>query len=228
MGGIPRFLKYVFPASINTEIAQVQSLGAAGTMLLNGPYADPTRVNPNVSILSQGFSSVVSLTSVNNNSAVEFTVNGYQNGVFITETIAGPNNDSVETTGIYDSVSSITTSAAIDGVSSGIGSQAFFAIVSLDFHALIPCYGFQIYWNGAAEGNIYQTIDQVINNNFTYAAMIALMPGGPLNPSLLGNGTFAAPQFFMGTSLTVGGSYIFYIDRTGNNTDITLVFRQAA
>lgn len=223
--GVPRFLKYVFPASVNTEIALPQLLTGPGSLLLNGLYADPTGVNPNVSILNQGFSSTVSLASLNDNSAVEFTINGYQNGVFITETIAGPNDDSVQTVGVYDVVTSITTNGAIDGtLSSGIGTQAYFRLIAVDPNAIFIFYGLQVYWPGstnALNGFIYGTLDNIINNGLTYQDMINVQPYG----ALYENNNFNSPISF--SNLDPGATYIVSINPQ-NNQPVTLVFKQGA
>lgn len=104
-------VEYIWPAATNTYVALLQTYVGAATLLLNG-----TGVNP-----FPQFIRTITLTSVNNNAGVNFTITGSVNGRFLQEVIAGPNNNTVSSGLAYDTISSITTNGAINAVSVGIG-----------------------------------------------------------------------------------------------------------
>ncbi len=112
---------YEWTAANTTAVAALQSLAGAGSLTLNGslvPAATPR----------QGFVQFpkyvrsVSLTSANNLSGVNFTIHGVsENGSDETQTIAGPNANTVETTNVFYEVTAITTNGAAAAVSAGTG-----------------------------------------------------------------------------------------------------------
>lgn len=69
-----------------------------------------------------GLAHQLSLTSTSNLSGVDVTFTGTdENGVALTETIAGPNNNTVETTGYFLSVTSIAISATLGAATMDAG-----------------------------------------------------------------------------------------------------------
>lgn len=114
-----------------TSIGALQSLAAAGSMRLVSDA--PIKI---------GHERTLSLTSVNNNSGADFTFTGYDwyNNP-ITEVLAGPNANTVETASNFASISSITTNGAVSAVSVGTGTTGrIFIITSLrvdEFYAYL-------------------------------------------------------------------------------------------
>lgn len=104
-------IQYNWISASATYIAAIQTVGGAGGAMT-------LAVSPTV---LTGMVRAVSLTSVNNNAAINFTVTGTINGRAASQTIAGPNNNTVETTTIFDTITSIVGSAAFTNVSAGIG-----------------------------------------------------------------------------------------------------------
>lgn len=91
--------------------------GAAGYVLNGNPGTirswDPTKL----------ISRAVSFTSTGNISAVNFTVNGYDiYGYAMTQTRAGPNNNTVNTTKAFKYISSITVDGAV-GTNTSVGTS---------------------------------------------------------------------------------------------------------
>lgn len=112
---------YRWSASSVTAIAALQTKAAAGALAINGTMATSVGGGtPYVTFL--GFARTITLTSVNNLSAKNFTITGTLNGAVQTETRVGPNNNTVTTTALFDSVTSITVSAAAAAVSVGTGA----------------------------------------------------------------------------------------------------------
>src|SRR6185312_4863256 len=95
------------------NIALVQSTGAAGPLILNGPNVD---FSPNARFIT--------LTSANNNAAVNFTVTGNNlYGVQVSEVIAGPNANTVSGAVEFTTVISVVANAAVNQVSIGLSQE---------------------------------------------------------------------------------------------------------
>jgi hypothetical protein len=92
-------------------VFQNQTLGSAGNFTLNGAgVASGEWVTPDL------FAKKIGFASTGNISGVNFTVSGYQDKnktIAISETIAGPNNNTVETTNYFYSIQSISASGAV-------------------------------------------------------------------------------------------------------------------
>lgn len=95
--------------------------------VLNGPLVSP---NGQVSFISMGYSSNISITSAANNSAYSYIISGVSNGTVVSETISGPNNGTVFTNTLFDIVTNIrSTNNIILAQAITIGSGSSIAIV---------------------------------------------------------------------------------------------------
>lgn len=104
---------------INMDLADVdddgvfqnQTLGGAGSFTLNGAGVTSGEwVTPDL------FAKQIGFASTGNISGVNFTVSGYQDKnktIAISETLAGPNNNTVETSNYFYSIQSITANGAV-------------------------------------------------------------------------------------------------------------------
>lgn len=115
-----------WPVSSTGSIAANQTLGAAGSMLLNGALSRTVTNNTPVGVAQMpgSFERKVTLTSTGNISGVNFTIVGldYQRNA-VTEVLVGPNNSTVTSVNNYYIVSSITTNGAVaTNTSAGTGS----------------------------------------------------------------------------------------------------------
>ena len=92
-------------------VFQNQTLGGAGNFTLNGAgVVSGEWVTPDL------FAKKIGFASTGNISAVNFTISGYEDRnktIAISETIAGPNNNTVETTNYFYSIQSISASGAV-------------------------------------------------------------------------------------------------------------------
>ena len=90
---------------------QNQTLGGAGSFTLNGAGVTSGQwVTPDL------FAKQIGFASTGNISGVNFTISGYEDRnktILISETIAGPNNNTVETTNYFYSIQSISASGAV-------------------------------------------------------------------------------------------------------------------
>ena len=117
---------YSFIAANTNYICLNQTTAGAASFVINGAgwdgYENPRRVR--LSLTSPGFERTISLTSAGNISAVNFTITGTDiRGAAQTETIAGPNANTVYTTKFFYSVTSVTVNGAVGtNTSVGIGT----------------------------------------------------------------------------------------------------------
>jgi hypothetical protein len=92
-------------------VLQNQTLGGAGNFVLNGAgVVSGEWVTPDL------FAKQIGFASAGNISGVNFTISGYQDKnrtIPISETIAGPNNNTVETTNYFYSIQSVSASGAV-------------------------------------------------------------------------------------------------------------------
>lgn len=84
-----QFYEYNWPAPVANGISLFQGLTANTPLLLNGSYVNKTTRAVN---FVDDFDIVprITLNSAANISGINFLITGYQNGVFISETLAGP------------------------------------------------------------------------------------------------------------------------------------------
>lgn len=111
---------YIWPIPDQNAICSLQSIIGAGNLLINGTLTINTKF-PGEAVFP-GITRTISLTSTNNLSGVNFTINGMLNGNQISETLAGPNNNTIETTSIFDSVNSVHVNGSVTNVSIGSGT----------------------------------------------------------------------------------------------------------
>lgn len=206
----------VFKKSINipttaSTVASIASL-IVGTQpqtenynsyVLNGPLVLP---NGQVSFISMGYSSNISITSAANNSAYSYIISGVSNGTVVSETIVGPNANTVSTNTLFDIVTSVRSTNNINLAQAvTIGSGSSIAIVLQNANNLAdngqPNTLYNIFVNavgaagagwGAGQLNIYGVggkgvIGPLTNTSLTYATRknnyIAIPTTGAAQPA---------------------------------------------
>jgi hypothetical protein len=170
--------------------------------VLNGPLVSP---NGQVSFISMGYSSNISITSAANNSAYSYIISGISNGTVVSETIVGPNANTVSTNTLFDIVTSVrSTNNIILAQAITIGSGSSIAIVLQNANNLAdngqPNTLYNVFVNavGAAAGwaagqlNIYGVggkgvMGPLTNTSLTYATRnnnyIAIPTTGAAQPA---------------------------------------------
>jgi hypothetical protein len=170
-----RYLNYTFPAANEDDVCLLQTTTGAGNLILNGLLANP--INSQVSYLERGYSRQLSLTSANNLAGRTFTITGIQNGVSITEDIAGPNNNTILSTLIYDVVTSVSVDGAAADISIGSGSDGFF-LIAINKERDVINYALTIANpDTTIETTLYNTLDNIAGNNVTFLQLVAQDPG---------------------------------------------------
>lgn len=115
--------QFTFSAAVTTAVALGQTTAGSGSFTLNGTLVGP--IQKGLVAFAQfdaGVNRTVSITSTGNISGVNFTITGRDaNGAVVTETRAGPNNTTVYTTALFNTVTSVTVNGAV-GTATSIGS----------------------------------------------------------------------------------------------------------
>lgn len=112
---------FAWPAADADSIAALQTTSGSGSFILNG---DLVSISPSGirTVTLPGIQRTVSLTSTGNISGVNFTIVGTDTrGAAVTETRAGPNNNTVETTATYHTITSVTVNGAV-GTNTSVGT----------------------------------------------------------------------------------------------------------
>lgn len=128
-----QFYEYNWPAPNLNGIATFQASFVNTPLILNGSYVN--QVTNQINFLDFGIVPRITLNSLQNQSAINFVINGYQNGAFIQETLVGPNGNTVSSVNCFDSIQSIVASGATAGVSRvqvGVGATGYFPIILLN------------------------------------------------------------------------------------------------
>jgi hypothetical protein len=127
-----QFIEHNWPTAIVNGISLFQTPAANIPLLLNGSYVNKTTKTVNF-VDDFGIVPRITLNSVANLSGINFLISGYQNGVFITETLAGPNNATVTSVNCFDTLIQIIPSGtSINNVQVGVASVGYFPMILLN------------------------------------------------------------------------------------------------
>lgn len=149
---------FTWPVRDTQAISLTQTLGAAGNLLINGHLA----FYPYVAL--DGIGRTVSLTSAGDNSGVNFTITGTRYSRPVVETIAGPNANTVETTAIFDTITSISVDGAVTAVSAGTGTTGETNWYNFNYHMGTPNMSIQTTVTGTIDYSFQVTLDDVQTN----------------------------------------------------------------
>jgi hypothetical protein len=152
---------YTWPVPGANTIALLQTYGAAATLILNGTLNGS---QPNNYVNFGGYSRLITLTSVNNLSAINITITGTLNGVAQTETLAGPNANTVASTKNFSTITSITTNGAITAMSVGTGTTGFTNWFTFDEHTSVANLAVAVNVTGTINYSFQVTLDDVQTN----------------------------------------------------------------
>lgn len=153
---------YTWPIPDTDAICLLQSRTGPGNLIINGPILISTNFPGRV--VFPGITRAVSLTSANNLSGANFTVTGLLNGSTISETRAGPNNNTVETTAIFDEVTNISTNGTVSNVSVGTGLLGRTHWINYDYNKAYTFFSYQVDVTGNIQWTSAYTNDEVGTN----------------------------------------------------------------
>lgn len=103
---------YNWPAVDLTAFCSGQTATTGTDLTLNGTLVPVGVRNPVASLIAMGMARTVSINSTADASGSTFTVYGTLNGWPVSQTITGPNNTTVYTTQIFDTVSRVSVAGA--------------------------------------------------------------------------------------------------------------------
>lgn len=109
-------IQITWPAAVTTAVTTAQTTAGAGSLTINGTLLDVKATMQGVfrAKFAPGINRTVSLTSTGNISGVNVTIAGFDSeGNAVTETIAGPNNNTVFTAVLFNVVTSVTVNGAV-------------------------------------------------------------------------------------------------------------------
>lgn len=128
-----QFYEYNWPAPVANGISLFQGLTANTPLLLNGSYVNKTTKTANF-VDDFGIVPRITLNSVSDLRGINFLITGYQNGVFINETLAGPNaNTTVTSVNCFDTVAQIIPNTnSVPTVQVGVAALGYFPMILLN------------------------------------------------------------------------------------------------
>lgn len=127
-----QFYEYNWPTPVVNGISLFQTLTANIPLLLNGSYVN--KITRTVNFVDD-FNIVprVTLNSAANLSGINFLITGYQNGVFISETLTGPNSTTVTSVNCFDTLLQIIpNTTSVSTVQVGVASVGYFPMILLN------------------------------------------------------------------------------------------------
>jgi hypothetical protein len=149
-----RLITQVWPAASVDEYAALQDVLAGASVKLKGTNRG---LLPGIDYGAR----TVSITSANDLSAVNFTIRGFLFNIPVEEIIAGPNNNTVYTTGAnsqFTSITAITVDADANEFSVGTGTSGVLNPMTLNPH--VSSFGV--------------SIDVIVDNNIEYSLLQSL------------------------------------------------------
>jgi hypothetical protein len=219
-----QFYEYSWPAPVANGISTLQSFNTNTPLLLNGSYVNKTTKTVNF-VDDFGIVPRITLNSSNNLSNINFFITGYQNGVFISESLAGPNNTTVTSLNCFDTVTQIIPSnTSASTVQVGVASVGYFPIILLN--TLKP---------GASTLKYALNIVAATTNPATYQVFLSLKNNLGLGKyddlTSAANGNFAAQgnpatNSFLYQSENVAVNYLIKIGPNNNNSVLKAQFLQ--
>lgn len=203
---IPVTLLWTAPNT--TFVAPLQTLAAAGPLVLNGP----------VGVSIPNFARTITLTSGFNNSAVNFVIVGKDiYGNVIQETLGGPNANTVESVNSYNFVSSITTSAAITATSAGTGTGGESIWVQLNNFSVSFQISLNIFVTGTVSYSAFRTASP-------FNTLPFLPPySAPIAPSITGATT---SQYYYTAMPSTGVQFVFAKNAANTGTAAIVILQQ--
>ena len=127
-----QFYEYNWPAPVANGISLFQGLTANTPLLLNGSYVNKTTKTVNF-VDDFGIVPRITLNSGANLSGVNFLITGYQNGIFISETLAGPNANTVTSVNCFDTLLQIIPSGTTGStIQVGVAALGYFPMILLN------------------------------------------------------------------------------------------------
>lgn len=196
-------VRIFWPLADTAAVCALQTIGAAGAFSINGTLALP---NEN-SVKTANFKNlerVVSITSTGNIAGVQFTITGVYRGVSgVSQTIAGPNANTVYTTQRFTTVTSITTNGAVaTNTSVGTGLVGNTVWYETDYHKTHSDLTAAVFVNAGVVSYTFQTTPGDPFDTVNPVALWTGMDGAS-------NSTIPAATPMINATVSIMGKYTF-------------------
>lgn len=210
--------RFTFSASSTTAVAAAQTLAGAGFLTLGGAtvvLAQPNGVAAYAKF-DDGVNRPLTFTSTGNLSAATLVVVGLDaSGNAVTSSIAGPNNNTVATTELYNRILSIRSSAALGtAMSAGTGTTGATNWAGLDYYPNPTNVGLWVQITGTINIDIQLTPDPINDQVITpHTFAHAYLTG--VTADAVSALTYPARASRMLVNSSAGGSAIFTLIEAG-------------
>lgn len=167
-----------WPTADTQAICENQDLAGAGNLVLDGSLSNIATGLPPTAVFP-GISRSISITSPDDLSLVNFTITGTYNGNTLSEVLGGPNATTVESANIYDSIQSVSTSAAVTNASVGTGTTGCTHWFFSDYNRAVFDMSIQVIVTNNITYSFTTTSGSVDgfqgdNQNFTFSPIVAM------------------------------------------------------
>lgn len=151
-----------WPAPDTQAVSLTQALTVARNLTINGTLVNVGSDLPKFASFT-GIYRKVTLTSVDDYSAVNFTITGQYRGQTISEVLAGPNANTVSSVNFYESISSIAASGgvALGTISAGTASTGFTRWFNSNYQSSVVNLAIQAVITGTINYSFQTTLDDV-------------------------------------------------------------------
>lgn len=197
---------YNWPAPDTEAICLLQSDIIDGENFIINGHLLINNIQPG-NIIFPGISRTISITSTDDCSNINYTINGTLNGSFVTQTIAGPNNETIESTQLFDTITSISgkggpfTRLRFQSIGSGTSGNTHW--FSHDYNKAYPSLSLQGVITGTMTYTWNATLDNPNNIIPTLFQPISALDGATTNELQSIAGT---PLSFSNVSITSGST----------------------
>ncbi len=159
---------FTWPVPSNNSIALTQD-ASLSPLILNGSLVNYTQA-PYFAVFP-GISRVVTLTSTDDLSASSWIITGTLNGATVTQTVTGPNNTTVASTKVFDTVTSVTLEGALLGdpdvvthLSVGTGTTGYTHWFNHNYQSTVAALAVAVDITGTINYDFQTTLDDVNTN----------------------------------------------------------------
>jgi hypothetical protein len=152
-----------WPDLDNDGVCSLQTRGSAGNLVINGALSSPLPYGVGNQVVFTGFSRNITVASTANNSGISITITGTYLGQPQTEVLAGPNNNTVTGSELFDSVISVSISGATTGggLIVGIGTTGMTNWISYNYHASVAALTILTFVEGTINYTFQFTLEDV-------------------------------------------------------------------
>lgn len=170
------FTKLTWPIVDKSAVCLLQDKSSAGLLTLNGTLSNPSIVPSQISFINNNLIRSVSISSINNLSGRTFVIQGFQNNAPVSDTISGPDNNTVYGTVQFDVITSVYIDGAANDIRVGTGDVGYLPLFVVNTGTTTINYSLSIIFPPTGVTNInysvFQTLDQINTSFLTFDSQL--------------------------------------------------------